>query len=100
MKFSHDGKYLATAGQDNKLIIWSVGLSSFDDSPSDPPPLEPEAKSRVDTSAMQVFISPIPHRIFSEHSNDIVDIDWSRMNFILSASLDKTVRLWHISRSV
>ncbi|TYZ67561.1 hypothetical protein PybrP1_012459 [[Pythium] brassicae (nom. inval.)] len=32
------------------------------------------------------------------HTMPIVDVSWSRSNFILSASMDKTVRLWHISR--
>lgn len=95
MKFSHDGKYLATAGQDNKLIIWSVGIASMDDISAD---VIDEGEVSKPNTIQQSFISPMPHRIFNEHSNDIVDVDWSRMNFLLSASLDKTVRLWHISR--
>ena len=97
MKFSCDGKYFATAGQDNKLIIWTVGItSSIDDVSADVMDEGEEAKPKM--AQQSTFISPTPHRIFNDHSNDIVDIDWSRMNFLLSASLDKTVRLWHISR--
>lgn len=32
------------------------------------------------------------------HKADILDICWSKNFFLLSASMDKTVRLWHVSR--
>ncbi|XP_013402472.1 WD repeat-containing protein 44 isoform X3 [Lingula anatina] len=32
------------------------------------------------------------------HSGDVLDLSWSKNYFILSSSMDKTVRLWHISR--
>ncbi len=31
------------------------------------------------------------------HLSDVVDVAWSRLHFLLSCSLDKTVRLWHVS---
>ncbi|KAJ3622623.1 hypothetical protein Zmor_004441, partial [Zophobas morio] len=39
-----------------------------------------------------------PFLTFSGHEMDILDICWSRNYFLLSVSLDKTVRLWHISQ--
>lgn len=39
-----------------------------------------------------------PARIYKGHSADILDLAFSRNNFIVSASMDKTVRLWHILR--
>lgn len=44
------------------------------------------------------FIQKTPFRIFTGHDKDVVDISWSKSQFILSASTDKTVRLWHISK--
>lgn len=41
-----------------------------------------------------------PIQIYRDHLGDIIDISWSKSNFLLSASLDKTVRLWHVSRYV
>jgi WD40 repeat protein len=39
-----------------------------------------------------------PFRRWRDHSEDIVDLSWNMNHFLLSASIDKTVRLWHVSR--
>jgi WD40 repeat protein len=44
------------------------------------------------------FLTKTPHNVFEGHNGDITDISWSKSLFILSASVDKTVRLWHISK--
>ncbi len=31
------------------------------------------------------------------HTADVLDLAWSKSQFLLTASMDKTVRLWHIS---
>jgi WD40 repeat protein len=38
-----------------------------------------------------------PYRTYSGHTADVLDLAWSKSQFVLSASMDKTVRLWHIS---
>ena len=38
-----------------------------------------------------------PFRQFVGHTAHVVDLAWHRDNFLLSASMDKTVRLWHIT---
>jgi len=42
-------------------------------------------------------LRPAPHRSYAGHEADVLDVAWSRSQFLLSASMDKTVRLWHIS---
>ncbi|KAJ3183049.1 WD repeat-containing protein 44 [Geranomyces variabilis] len=39
-----------------------------------------------------------PYRVYKGHSAPILDITWSRNGFIASASMDKTVRVWHVDR--
>ena len=38
-----------------------------------------------------------PVRVFRGHGDDVFDLSWSSNSFLLSASRDKTVRLWHLS---
>ncbi|CAN7996526.1 unnamed protein product [Ixodes hexagonus] len=40
---------------------------------------------------------PKPFCMYRGHTADLLDVSWSRNYFILSSSMDKTVRLWHIS---
>lgn len=44
------------------------------------------------------ILRPTPYRLYSGHKADVIDLSWSKANFLLSASIDKTVRLWHVSR--
>ena len=39
-----------------------------------------------------------PFVTYAGHTSDLLDISWSNNFFILTSSMDKTVRLWHISR--
>ena len=39
-----------------------------------------------------------PFATYTGHTSDLLDVSWSKNFFILTSSMDKTVRLWHISR--
>ncbi|CCD26407.1 Laf1p NDAI_0H02330 [Naumovozyma dairenensis CBS 421] len=43
--------------------------------------------------------NPICYKMFKEHKSDVLDLDWSKNNFLVTASMDKTVKLWHIDRA-
>ncbi|UZJ55283.1 hypothetical protein CBS101457_004603 [Exobasidium rhododendri] len=46
---------------------------------------------------LSVFSSE-PIKEFKGHTSDILDLSWSKGDFLLSASMDKTARIWHLSR--
>lgn len=117
MKFSPDGKYLCSAGQDAKVIVWIVGTVPFsstsssisnlnmyediDDSSHDSKEENSNQFNYIQSKSLNSndnIIHPVPYRVFEGHTSDVVDIAWSRSNFILTASLDKTVCLWLVSR--
>ncbi|QGN15111.1 WD repeat-containing protein YMR102C [Kluyveromyces marxianus] len=51
----------------------------------------------VDGSYFGVF-HPKPYASFHEHSDDILDVDWSKNSFIITGSMDKSCKLWHCER--
>ncbi|KAJ3332076.1 hypothetical protein HDU76_001339 [Blyttiomyces sp. JEL0837] len=57
----------------------------------------PSDVSSLTGNSNPVF-KPKPYRILRGHSGAILDLAWSRNNFLLSAAADRTVRLWHESR--
>jgi WD40 repeat protein len=40
-----------------------------------------------------------PYREYRGHKKEILKLAWSAGNFLLSSSMDKTVRLWHVLRA-
>ncbi|XP_009132471.1 WD repeat-containing protein 44 [Brassica rapa] len=119
MKFSFDGKYLASSGEDGIVRVWEVTedkrstLQKDYLNPScvyfelnDHSQLKPnkttEKFKKTSDSACVVFppkafrIMEKPLHEFRGHTGEVLDISWSRDNYLLSASMDKTVRLWKV----
>ncbi|KAK5966952.1 WD domain G-beta repeat protein, partial [Trichostrongylus colubriformis] len=44
------------------------------------------------------LFSAKPFVVFKGHTADILDLSWSKNYFILSSGMDRTVKLWHLSR--
>ncbi|KAK9791592.1 hypothetical protein WJX73_008422 [Symbiochloris irregularis] len=101
MKFSKNGQYLASAGQDAVIRVWEIVSTR-----GGPPPTASAdgasenghtEESGGDEERERVVLKPQPVRVYQGHKQDVLDIAWSKSQFLLSASMDKTVRLWHFS---
>ncbi|KAK9771765.1 putative WD repeat-containing protein C3H5.08c [Seiridium cardinale] len=96
IEFSKDGKYMATAGRDRILRIWAVIATQDDRKAYEEEFATANAGAEGRLSAPVFRMQPI--REFAGHTGEVLDLSWSKNNFLLSSSMDKTVRLWHISR--
>lgn len=68
ISYSADGQYIATGGEDSKVKLWN-------------------------TQSAFCFVT------FNEHSSGITGVQFSRSkNFLVSASLDGTVRAFDVNR--
>jgi len=112
MKFSLCGRLLATAGQDCILRIWVLqDKYNYFNEMRRRYQVEhegiTEAQVEEDEITQSYLNSPDsrghifmdrPFLTYTGHTSDLLDISWSNNFFILTSSMDKTVRLWHVSR--
>ncbi|PHH88961.1 hypothetical protein CDD83_6813 [Cordyceps sp. RAO-2017] len=95
-EFSLDGRYLAVAGKDQTVRVFSV-LSTPDERRAHEEDEENQDPGNGERLSAPVFRSR-PTRQFDGHTGEVLALSWSKNNFLLSSSMDKTVRLWHASR--
>lgn len=124
MKFSPDGQFLATGGEDGVVRVWGVAQSEDCKIPMDDPscvylkahrqsglgPVDADNEKKCKVNGVKqsadsacvviptvVFqISKQPLHEFRGHSGDVLSLSWSNNKHLLSASTDKSVRLWEI----
>ncbi|KAM0342959.1 hypothetical protein ACHAPU_008989 [Fusarium lateritium] len=95
-EFSLDGRFLAVAGKDQVVRVFEV-ISTPEERKAHE---EEEAQNGAHGEKLSapVFRTK-PVREFREHTGEVLALSWSKNNFLLSSSMDKTVKLWHMSRS-
>lgn len=102
MEFSKDGKYLAAAGRDSVIRIWKVISSplarmEFNQlEKENGQPLRSNKRDSVFDTAPVFHRQPV--REFRGHSSSVLSLAWSKNNFLITGSMDKTVKLWHVDR--
>lgn len=110
MKFSPDGQYLASGGEDGVVRIWRVtsvpasSRSFTDDSGFGSNAKEGKIKFGKKKSSHVPVVIPdkvfqieeSPLQEFHGHKGDVLDLAWSNSNYLLSSSMDKTVCMWQV----
>ncbi|KAJ4840926.1 hypothetical protein Tsubulata_001131 [Turnera subulata] len=126
MKFSLDGQYLASGGEDGILRVWKVieddRVDQFDIPTNDSSCLYftmnhqsqlaslnvekkqiDKTKKLGSSDSTCVIFPPKVFRVlekplheFHGHSAEILGLSWSKKRFLLSSSADMTVRLWEV----
>ncbi|SPO20209.1 uncharacterized protein UTRI_00602_B [Ustilago trichophora] len=123
LQFSLDGRYLAAAGSDHLIRVYEVITSPSEraeeielaqlqrieegcqkklaSTASQCPSNRSSTKNdqRNEASELAPVFKSTPIRIFAGHGGDVLDLSWSKNNFLLSCSSDKTAKLWHPNRS-
>lgn len=107
MQFSKDGKYLAAAGRDMVIRIWQVISSplgrlkqeNFERDLRERKQGNNKDKNNSKSGYTAPIFHQIPIKVFKGHTQSILCLDWSKNNFLISGSMDKTVKLWHVDRS-
>ncbi|KAI5954385.1 hypothetical protein KGF54_002160 [Candida jiufengensis] len=104
MSFSKDGKYLACAGRDAILRVYKVISSPLARLEFNQNEKNSNENGEVPRSNKRDYVfdpAPVFHTTpmeFKGHKRSILSLAWSKNNFIITGSMDNTVKLWHVDR--
>jgi len=100
LKFSKDGKLLASGGHCGTVFLWRVQVQEED-------VITPTGTQRE----MVMSVGQQPFKVLrgrrgqledapaGGHSDSVIDLAWSWKNLLASASVDQSVRIWHPSET-
>uniref|UniRef100_A0A1I7WPM3 WD repeat-containing protein 44 n=1 Tax=Heterorhabditis bacteriophora TaxID=37862 RepID=A0A1I7WPM3_HETBA len=98
--FAYDRYQQKTDGCSSASDVFESTMSNME---SFRPPSSSESntnsESVYDDNDVACLVSTKPFAVFKGHTADILDLSWSKNYFILSSGMDRTVKLWHLSRS-
>lgn len=93
IEWSHDGKYLASAGKDKSAIIWRVGVSYL-----------PLGSCRVGIHCLHLVFGKVPgssspdwsfHAILDNHPHPVHSVAWSLDDSVLVTSAEQFIKMWN-----
>lgn len=91
---SRENMFFASGGEDGLVVLWRVLQAKKEEIQQGEQQRKCDACDRYPVGP-RLLDSP-PHIILSGHRKAITDLAWSDTQFLLSASADHTVRLWHV----
>ncbi|KAL8692648.1 MAG: hypothetical protein Q9218_002381 [Villophora microphyllina] len=89
MEFSKDGKYLAAGGQDYLVRIWAV-ISNAEERRAHEIEEDAVGKEGEHVRLNAPVFGSKPMQEYEGHTASVLDLSWSKNNFLLSSSMDKT----------
>lgn len=100
-EFSLDGRYLAVGGKDQVVRVYAV-ISTPEERAAQEQAEDDAASAAGGRGKNERLSAPVfqakPIREYTGHTGEVLAVSWSKNNFLLTSSMDKTVRLWHLSR--
>ncbi|XP_028766042.1 uncharacterized protein LOC114723953 [Neltuma alba] len=111
MKFSPNGQYVASGGEDGVVRVWRIISMDTSSICFDAEDINSTSKVKQEISCSwrkksNISFMALPNKVlqieesplqeFFGHISDVLDLAWSDSNILLSSSMDKTVRLWQI----
>lgn len=101
IEFNNNGTFLASAGEDTIIKIWDIDTTLADSAVNVAKGLSASGATESVIPGARVHSSFVYIRkgtslvAFSGHTSDVTALGWSQNDFLLSGSLDKSIRLWH-----
>uniref|UniRef100_A0A0E0NG34 Uncharacterized protein n=1 Tax=Oryza rufipogon TaxID=4529 RepID=A0A0E0NG34_ORYRU len=103
MKFSSSGWHLASGGEDCVVRVWQITeVESSPDLYGRDVPEDMNKKKDVKIKPLAIIpkkvfsITETPLHEFQGHTSDVLDLAWSKSDFLLSSSKDTTIRMWKV----